>query len=157
MRVSTVVFAAAATLMLCLSSTAQAGLLELSRDNITRNYNCDITPCRDNNLAYKRVFVRDHYLRYDIRTRPAHYAMRRVRVMIAPPAIVAGRGQHRLWDFESRDGLVALPTGPYRVVAPARYTWVTRPVLVTPERNYVSRRHPHYAYYPEDIVVYSGN
>ena len=36
-------------------------------------------------------------------------------------------------------------------IAQAPASW--QPVLVSPARAYVTRRSPHYAYYPEDIVV----
>ena len=155
MRVSTLL-AAALTMVLGFAAPAKAGLLELRHDNITLHWNCDITPCRNNNLAYKRVYVRDQYLAYDIHTRPAHYVMRRVRVMVAPPTVVVSGGHrwHDRWNFGSRHGLAPLPVkGGYRTIRPAQYAWVTKPVLVSPGRAYVTRRSPHYAYYPEDIVV----
>ncbi len=154
MRVSPLL-AAALTMVLGFAAPAQAGLLELRHDNITLHWNCDITPCRSNDLAYKRVYVRDQYLAYDIHTRPAHYVMRRVRVMVVPPTVVVS-GQsmrHRWLDLGNRDGLVALPVRGYRTIRPAQYAWVTKPVLVSPARAYVTRRQPHYANYPEDIVV----
>ncbi len=155
MRVSSLLAVAAMTI-LGLAAPAKAGLLELRHDNITLHWNCDITPCRNNNLAYKRVYVRDQYLRYDIHTTPAHYEMRRVRVMVAPPTVVVS-GDHswrHRWDFGSPSGLVPLPVhGGYRTVRPAQYAWVTKQVLVSPGRAYVTRRSPHYAYYPENIVV----
>ena len=155
MRVSARLAAAAMT-VLGLAAPAQAGVLELINDPITLHWNCDITPCRGNTLAYKRVYVRDHYLAYDIHTRPAHYVMRKVRVMVAPPTVVvtSGESHDRHWlDFGDRNGLVALPVSGYRVVKPAQYAWVTKSVLVTPGHAYVTRRSPHYAYFPEDIVV----
>ncbi len=156
MRVSTLL-AAAALSMLGFAAPAKAGLLELRHDPITLHWNCDITPCRTNNLAYKRVYVRDRYLRYDIHTKPARYEMRRVRVMVAPPTVVvSGRSHHhhRRWlDVGHRGGLVALPVKGYRKVRPAQYAWVTKPVLVSPARTSVTRRAPHYAYYPDTIVV----
>jgi hypothetical protein len=154
-RVSTLL-AAAAMSVLGLAAPAKAGLLELARDPITLHWNCGITPCRSNHLAYKRVYVRDRYLAYDIHTTPARYEMRRTRVMVAPPTVVVagGRSWHDRWNFGSRSGLVPLPVhGGYRVVRPAQYAWVTRPVLVSPAHASVTRRAPHYAYYPDTIVV----
>jgi hypothetical protein len=149
-RVSTIL-SAAVLLIVGFVSPVQAGNVEIFADHITRHYNCDITPCRDNHLAYKRVYVRDQYLRYDIHTTPARYKMKRVRVLVALPTVaVKGR------SWESRDGLVELPVGPYRVVKPAQYAWVMKPVLVSPARTSVTRRHPHFAYYPEDIVVFDA-
>ena len=152
MRLSTV-FAAAMLFLLGIGSPAQAGLLELKFDNITRHRDCSSEPCRGNGLHYKRIYVRDRYLRFDIHTQPARYELRRERVMIAPPTIVVMGGRHH----DRRVGryhLVELPVGHYRTVAPARYVWVTRQVLVHPARNYVTRRQPHYAYYPDTAIVY---
>ncbi len=151
MRVSTLL-TAALLLVLGFAAPASAGLLELRNDPITLHWNCAITPCRHNNLAYQRVYVRDQYLRYDIHTVPARYEMRRLRVMVTPPTVVV-YGRHRY----GRSGLVALPVGAYRVVRPARYTWVTSPVLVSPARSYVTRRQPHTALYRQNIVVYQGS
>jgi hypothetical protein len=154
-RVSTLL-ATAVMMILGFAAPAKAGLLELAHDNITLHWNCRITPCRGNDLAYQQVYVRDHYLAYDIHTSPAKFAMRRVRVMVAPLTVVVAGGSlhHRRWlDFGDRNGLVALPVSSYRVVRPAQYAWVTKPVLVSPARTYVARRAPHYAYYPETIVV----
>jgi hypothetical protein len=150
-RVSTL-FAAATMMVLGFAAPAKAGLLELRHDPITLHWNCDITPCRNNNLAYKRIYVRDRYLRYDIHTTPARYEMRRVRVMVSPPmsVVVGGRRSHRLFDILHRER--ASVQG-HRVFRPAQYAWVTRPVLVSPARAYVTRRMPHYALYPETIVV----
>jgi hypothetical protein len=150
--------ASAIVMALSFATPAKAGLLELRHDNITRHWNCDITPCRSNHLAYKQVYARDRYLAYDIHTSPAKYEMRRSRVMIAPPTVVltGGASHHRRWlnVGSRRGGLVALPVhGGYRVVRPAQYAWVTKPVLVSPARAYVTRRAPHFAYYPETIVV----
>jgi hypothetical protein len=144
--------AAAAIALAGLAGQSRAGLFELPFDQITRNRDCTAVPCRDNGLAYRQAYVRDRYLRFDIHTRPAKYALRRVKVMVAPPGIVAA-GDH--WDRRGRDGLdlVELPAGPYKVVRPAQYEWVTENVLVRPAQNYVTRRHPYYAYYPDTIVV----
>ena len=154
MRAS-VVFATVVMLMLGFASPSRAGLLELPFDHITRHHNCDIEPCRGNHLAYKEVYVRDRYLRFDIHTQPARYEMRRVRVMVAPPTIVM---THSGYDSDrvGRHWLVELPVGHYRTVKAAQYAWVMRPVLVHPARNWVTRRHPHSAYYPETITVYQN-
>lgn len=145
-------FAAAAAITFGLAGPGNAGLFELPFDKITRNRDCNTEPCRYNGLHYKQVFVRDRYLRFDIHTRPAQYELRRTRVMVAPPAIVVA-GRH--WDWHRRDGLnlVELPTGAYRTVRPAQYAWVTKNVLVRPAGNYVTRRRPYYAYYPDTIIV----
>jgi len=129
---------------------SRAGLLELPFDSISRHRACDVGPCIGNTLSRKRVFVRDRYLSFDIHTHPARYALRRVRVMVAPPGVVVSGGDYET-EWFSR--LVELPAGPTRVVRPAQYEWVTKEVLVAPAQNYVTRRQPHYAYYPETIVV----
>jgi hypothetical protein len=134
------------------AAPAGAGLLELPFDQVSLDRHCDAMPCRSNNLHRLHTYVRDRYLRYDVHTRPARYALRRVRVMIEPPGITVSEHDRWSWLRGERD-LVAYPTGPYRVVKPAQYMWVTENVLVSPARNYVTRRHPHYAYYPQDIYV----
>ena len=145
--------AVAALTMAGLAAPARAGLLELPFDEVTRDRHCDAVPCRTNNLHYLHAYVRDRYLRFDIHTRPAQYALRRTRVMIEPPGVEVADGARWDWtDLRHRD-LVAYPVGPHRVVRPAQYIWVTQDVLVHPARVYVTRRHPHFAYYPETIVV----
>jgi hypothetical protein len=155
-RVSSLLAVAAMTL-LGLAAPAKAGLLELRHDNITLHWNCSITPCRNNNLAYKRVYVRDQYLRYDIHTTPAHYEMRRMHVMVSPPMTVwVGGERRRFFDFLHRGHTTVHAVKGHRVFRPAQYAWVTRQVLVSPARAYVTRRMPHTALYPETIVV-QGN
>jgi len=134
-----------------IASPVRAGLLELPFDEVSRDRHCDAMPCRSNNLHRLHTFVRDRYLRFDIHSHPARYALRRVRVMIAAPGIVVDEPGR--WDWLNRDGLVAYPVGPHHVVEPPKYMWVTENVLVSPARNYVTRRHPYYAYYPQDIYV----
>lgn len=132
-----------------LASPASAGLLELRDDPITLHNDCSITPCRRNNLHYKRIYKKLPYYAYDIHTSPARYEMRRVRIMVRPPVIHVYGKHHR-----GRGGLVAHPVGaPYRVVAPAKFKYVTSPVLVRPAKTWVTRRTPHSAYFAEDIVV----
>jgi hypothetical protein len=134
-----------------LAQASRAGVLELPFDEVSTDRHCDVDPCRDNGFVYKRVFFRDRYLRFDIHVAPAQYVMRKIRVMVAPPAIAPRT------DYESERygdlSLVELPTGPYRRLGPAQYETVVAPVLVHPERSYVTRRQPHYAYYPEWISV----
>ena len=101
------------------AGTAKAGVLELPFDRVSLHRNCAAQPCLGNALTWKRIWVRDKYLRFSIHTTPAHYAMRRQRVI-------------------SRDG---------------GYEWVTTPVLVSPAHNWVTRRAPYYAYFPETIAV----
>lgn len=137
---------------LTLSVPGHAGILELKWDNISTHRNCAAFPCRGNNLVYKRIFIRDRYLRFDIHTTPPVYKMRRIKVMVLPPRIVVA-GHYRT-DRWGHLHLVRYPVGPYKVVAPAKYAYVTTPMLVQPARNYVTRRHPYYAYYPDKIVVY---
>lgn len=110
---------AAAMIGLGFAAPANAGLLELPFDRVSLHRNCDAQPCLDNNLTWKRVWVRDHNLRFKIHTTPARYVMRRERVI-------------------DRDG---------------GYEWVTTPVLASPAHNWVSRKHPYYAYFPETIAV----
>ena len=128
LRASTLLLTA--LLLLGLTAPSRAGLFELPFDPITRHRDCAAEPCRGNHLAYRDVFVRDRYLRFDIHTRPARYALGRQRVLAVSSA------------------------GRYRDSARVHYLWVTRPVLVQPARSYVTRRQPHTAYYPETIVVY---
>ena len=138
--------------LLALSGPAGAGVLELVKDDISRRH-CAVEPCHRNGLAYQTRFVRDRYLRFDIKVTPARYTFRRERIMIAPPRIVTVERYRRHRHRYGRLALVSYPTGSYRVVAPARYATVTRLVLVSPARNHVVRRRPYYAYYPERIVV----
>jgi hypothetical protein len=150
------IFAAIATMFLLslgLAGPSRAGLLELPFDTITRHHDCSVEPCGDNGLSYKQVWVRDRYLRYDIHTTPARYAMRRTRVMVSPPVIVTTGGSQWVWDHWGHRSLVAYPTGAATVVRPAQYEWVTQQVLVHPAQAGVTRRQPHYAYYPDTIVV----
>jgi len=144
--------ATAAVVFLGLASPSQAGLLELPFDRISLHRDCSVEPCRHNGLRFKRIYVRDRYLRYDIHSRPAQYELRRTRVMVAPPAIVVTNGRYETDRWGGRH-LVELPVGAYRVVRPARYQWVTQQVLVHPAQHYVTRRHPYTAYYPDTIVV----
>ena len=37
--------------------------------------------------------------------------------------------------------------------ADGTYQWVSTPVLMAPAQNYVTRRSPHYAYFPDTIAV----
>ena len=145
-------FFAAAVVTLGFAATAQAGLLELPFDAITRHRDCAVEPCRGNNLHYQQVWVRDRYLRFDIHTSPAQYELRRQRVMVAPPGIVVTGGRHDT-DWFHLSPVVEFPVGSYRVTRPAKYVWVTQEVLVHPAQNYVTRRRPYYAYYPDSIIV----
>jgi hypothetical protein len=146
-------FSATALLSLNLATPSVAGLLELPFDKITLHKDCSIEPCRYNGLHTKRVWVQDQYLRYDIHTTAPQYGLRRVQVMVSPPQIAVTGGSQWVWDKWGARRLVAFPTGPYTVVRPPQYQWVTQQVLVHPAQTYVTRRLPYYAYYPETIVV----
>jgi hypothetical protein len=152
-RVSTLL-AAATMAVLSFATPANAGLLELKHDPITLHWNCNITPCRSNNLAYKRIYVRDQRLSYKIHTTPARYEMRRQQVMVSPPMMVTVGGGHRrsVLDIFHRGRSVHASAG-HRVFRPAKFAWVTRPVLVSPARATVTRNAPYTALYPETIVV----
>lgn len=144
--------AAAALFVVGLATPSFAGLLELPFDHITFHKDCFLR-CRPSGLATKRVWVRGDYLRYDIHVTPPQYEFQRVQVMVAPPQIAVQGGSRWEWDKWGSRRLVAFPTGPYTVVRPAQYEWVTQRVLVHPAESYVTRRLPYYAYYPETIVV----
>ena len=144
--------AAAVLVSLGLAAPSRAGLLELPFDSISRYRACESVPCIGNSLVRKRVFVHDRWLSFDVRTRPAHYALRKVRVMVAPPGVVVSNQDYDT-GWANGYSLVEVPAGPTRVVKPAQYEWVMKEVLVSPGMSYVARRQPHYAYYPETIYV----
>jgi len=146
-------FAASALLSLSLATPSFAGLIELPFDKITLNKDCWLKSCQSRGLRTKHIWVQAPYLRYDIHVAPPQYELRRVQVMVAPPQIAVAGGSHWEWDKWGGRRLVAFPAGPYTVVRPPQYQWVTEQVLVHPAESYVTRRLPYYAYYPETIVV----
>ena len=137
-------------------AAAHAGLFELIHDDITTHCDDELEPCKRNDIGFKTRYVRDKYLRYDVKTTKARYTWVRERVMVAPPRLVGSR--HRLRTHKI-DGKRLVPVGASvhtTVVAPAQYATVLRRVLVAPARNRVVRRKPYSAYFADTIIVRGG-
>lgn len=134
------------------AGTASAGILELKHDEVTLNRHCDVRPCHGNDLGYRKRWVKDHYYRYGIKSRPAHYRYVKSRIMTVPPKVVLHETPGQYDWVDGRYMLVATPKK-YRVVEPAQYDVVERQVLVHPARHSVYRKRPYSAYYREKIVV----
>lgn len=136
-------------------TSVEAGLLELTHDEISTTRDCSVEPCRKNDIGYKTRFKYGKHLRYKTVTIPARYVWKTERVMIAPPRIVM---KHRSYRTQRVAGkrLVIAPASGYRVVEPAKYALVKRRVLVAPARVRVVRVPPYNAYHSEHIIIQGG-
>lgn len=130
---------------------ASAGILDIFDDPITKHPDCSYAPCMTNNLIWKKRYQTAPYYRFKLRKVPAEVGFTRVRIKVLPPLIAVSGGAEIDW-LDKRAHVVA-GTSRYRVVAPARYEWVTRRVFYHPPRYRVVRVSPTHALIRDKIVI----
>lgn len=151
MRGALAVFALVAVASLA-ASPANAGVLELAVDEVSRNRHCDVEPCRRNGLEETHRYVKGRYLRYDIDAMPPEYEWRPSTVLVSPPKVVL---RDRPGDYRWADGKWLLVATPKRAskLAPGEEEYVVRRVLARPAKYRVTRQRPTAAYYRQRMVV----
>jgi hypothetical protein len=139
-------------LLLLGAGTAEAGVLELLVDDTSQQRYCDLEPCRHNDLEARTRYQKDHYRRYTVETEEAEYDFREVEIRTMPPKVVLTERPGRYVWVDGKRLLVATPKETVELDGSAYETETVR-VLVKPARHRVIRQRPHWAYYPDRVVI----